>query len=138
MSGFNQMVTLTLASPFHGTFGISRHMLLLTITGRKSGALHTFPVEYYAIEDNSKLIIMSHLSRTWWKNLQDCTQVRLCLRGRVIPAHAEVHANPAQVAQHLAQVLEQRPRLARFFRVRRTDSGFNRDDIYDAAHNMVA
>ncbi|MEL6150589.1 MAG: nitroreductase family deazaflavin-dependent oxidoreductase [Chloroflexota bacterium] len=136
MIGFNQFVTLVLASPFHGLFGMSQNMLLLTVTGRKSGNLYTFPVEY--VEDGDTLIILSHLHRTWWKNLTDDAQVRLCLRGRVLTAHAELKTDPAQVAGYLTRVLEQRPMLARFYRVERTETGFNRDDVYDAAHNVVA
>lgn len=71
------VVVLLLRSPLHWL--LDKHLMLLTITGRKSGKLFTFPVSYIASGD--VLRVVSHAERVWWRNLGAGATVRVWLKG---------------------------------------------------------
>lgn len=76
-----------LRSPLHAV--MSREVLLLTYTGRKSGARYTFPLSF--VEKNSKLYLCTRPEGSkWWLNLRGGRDVDLRLRGRVVRATATV------------------------------------------------
>ncbi|HEX5505879.1 MAG TPA: nitroreductase/quinone reductase family protein [Thermomicrobiales bacterium] len=79
----NPFVAALLRSPLHGL--ISKQVLLLTYTGRKTGKPHTIPVGYR--REGDTLTILS--TRRWWKNLRGGTPVVVRLRGRRQTARAE-------------------------------------------------
>lgn len=81
---FNPIAKTVLRSPFHGM--MSRHLLLITFTGRKSGAMFTTPV-LYEQEGETLLLGVGYL---WWKNLRDGAAVRIRLRGKMHVATTEV------------------------------------------------
>ena len=62
----NDFMSWVLRSPFHGM--LSDGMMIMTVTGRKTGKKFTFPVGYYP-EDGCLWVITSR-DRTWWKNLR--------------------------------------------------------------------
>jgi hypothetical protein len=72
----NHLVTALLRSPLHGL--ISRDLLLITFTGRKSGRSYTTPVTYSQQGEQ----IVFHSTQRWWKNLEGGAPVTLRLRGR--------------------------------------------------------
>jgi len=73
----NHLVTVLLRSPLHGL--VSRDLLLITFTGRKSGRSFTTPVTY--IQDSE--LITFHSTQRWWKNLEGGAPVTLQLCGRM-------------------------------------------------------
>lgn len=82
----NPFVTLILRSPLHGL--LSRSLLLMTVTGRRSGRLLTFPVQYVGRGDD--LLVVSKASRRWWRNLEGGAPVTVLLRGTTREGFAEV------------------------------------------------
>jgi hypothetical protein len=72
----NQTMKLVLSSPVHGM--VSKTILLINFTGRKSGKTYTTPVSYS--QTNDQVFIFTHAA--WWKNLLCTTPVTLLLRGR--------------------------------------------------------
>ena len=83
----NKMMMWLLRSPLHGT--VSKKMMLMTVTGRKSGKKYTFPVSY--IREGGGMICMSNrVGRTWWKNLRGGADVTLRLRGKAVAGYATV------------------------------------------------
>jgi deazaflavin-dependent oxidoreductase (nitroreductase family) len=83
---YNPIIKALLYSPLHGF--MSGSILLLTFTGRKSGQQYTIPVSYMREEDT--LTIFSQRKRTWWRNLQGGAPVTVRVRGKNLPATAEV------------------------------------------------
>jgi hypothetical protein len=72
----NHAVAALLRSPLHGL--ISRDLMLITFTGRKSGRSYTTPVTYSQQGEQ----IVFHSTQRWWKNLEGSALVTLRLRGR--------------------------------------------------------
>jgi deazaflavin-dependent oxidoreductase (nitroreductase family) len=83
---WNQWVIWLLRSPLHGV--LSRGLLLITVTGRKSGRRYTTPVEYRLEADC--VTIISRQGRTWWKNITGGAPVTLHLRGRDVRGQAAI------------------------------------------------
>jgi len=74
-----------LASPLH--FFVSKHILLISFVGRKSGKTYTTPVEYR--RENDELMIFTQADRKWWRNFIGGADVQLTLQGQHVTAHAE-------------------------------------------------
>ncbi|PSP68394.1 hypothetical protein BRC85_02710 [Halobacteriales archaeon QS_1_69_70] len=88
---------LMLRSPLHPL--VSDDLLLLTVTGRKTGTRYTFPVGYEQRDDT--LAVISH-GTNWWMNLRDGgAEVTVLLRGERRSGHATVQAEDEAVAEYL-------------------------------------
>ena len=76
----NRLVELLLRSPLHPL--VSGRLALITVTGRRTGREHTFPVGY-ARDDGRRLTIpvMWPERKLWWRNLRDLAPVRVRLHG---------------------------------------------------------
>ncbi|MBM4405448.1 MAG: nitroreductase family deazaflavin-dependent oxidoreductase [Chloroflexi bacterium] len=85
----NPFAKLLLRSPLH--FLMSSRVLLITVTGRKSGRRYTTPVEY--TRQGSLVTIVSRNDRSWWKNVSAKHQVRLQLRGRSVTGNAQLFSD---------------------------------------------
>ena len=73
----NPFVKVLLRSPLHGV--MSKHLLPITMTGRKSGKVYTIPVLYH--REGAVLHIISWRYRQWWWNLRGEVPVMLRLQG---------------------------------------------------------
>lgn len=80
----NPFVVALLRSPVHGL--LSKQVLLLTVTGRKSGRAYTVPVEY--MRDGDDVTIWS--GHSWCANLRGGAPVEVRLQGRQRTGWAEV------------------------------------------------
>jgi hypothetical protein len=67
---------------------VSRNLLLLTYTGRKSGKRYTTPVGYH--RHGETFTILTKRFRTWWRNFQPSAPVEVYLEGKAY--HGEGHA----------------------------------------------
>ena len=93
----NPVLKLMLRSPLHPL--VSDNLLLLTVTGRKTGTRYTFPVGYEQRDDT--LAVISH-GTNWWMNLRDGgAEVTVLLRGDRRSGHATVQAEDEAVAEYL-------------------------------------
>ncbi|MFS0701691.1 nitroreductase/quinone reductase family protein [Cellulomonas sp. 179-A 4D5 NHS] len=72
------------------------HLLLLHLTGRKSGRAITIPVAYRPVEGGQLLVLTNSL---WRLNLRDRPGVEVTYRGVRRPAAAELVEDPHAVAQ---------------------------------------
>lgn len=79
----NAVMTPLLRSPLHGL--VSRSLMLITVTGRKSGKVYTFPVQY--TRDGENIVLFTQKQRVWWKNLQDNALFTALIQGQEITAH---------------------------------------------------
>jgi hypothetical protein len=74
----NPGVAFLLKSPLHRL--LSGRVMLITVTGRRSGRSYTTPVEYERSRD--QVHAKSWSSRTWWRNLEGGAPVSVLVRGR--------------------------------------------------------
>ncbi len=85
----NPIVRTILRSPFHGM--LSRHLMLITIRGRRTGRPFTLPVGYLQEGDTVLVLIGEPERKTWWRNLEGgSTAVQVLLRGRTMEAVGDV------------------------------------------------
>jgi len=119
----NRTMAFVLRSPLHDL--VSRSVLLITFTGRKSGQRYTTPVSYS--QEGDQVTIFTHAA--WWKNLAGGAPVVLRIRGRDYAGVAEAVANdkPA-IAAALAEHLRRVPSDARYYHVT-FDSQGNPDPV---------
>jgi len=82
----NTLVKPLLKSPLHPL--MSRKLVLITYTGRKSGKAYTLPVEY--TQHDHTLTILTWKNRTWWKNLEGGASVTVRLQGKEVNGKASV------------------------------------------------
>ena len=120
----NDLVALVLRSPLHGLMG---NVLLITVTGRKSGRSITTPVNYSRTGDI--LWILTKRSRKWWRNISPGSRVMLHLGGRDLRGTAEAELDEPLVAAQLGEYVRQIPAAARALHLRIEDG---RPDARDA------
>ena len=131
---YNPMMRGLLSSPLH--FILSKNMMLMTYTGRKSGKVYTTPMNYLGI--NGALYTTSYRDRTWWRNLRGGADVTLRLRGEEVPAWSETIEDRTKVANSLRQYLQTAPQLAKYMDVRMdADGNPDDEDIARLAQEMV-
>lgn len=129
----NKTMKFVLRSPAHGM--VSKTILLITFTGRKSGKTYTTPVSYS--QDGEQVHIFTHAD--WWKNLRSGMPVTLRIRGREYqglpePVAEDKQAIAAGLATHLRQVQSD----ARYYGVTFDDQGNPKaDEVKQAVQNVV-
>lgn len=137
----NSFVKFMLRSPLHGM--IDNGVMLITVTGRKSGKPITTPVNYLPL--GNSLAIVSLRERTWWRNLrrrtspsEDVAAVTVRLKGKDAPGRGEVIESDAEVAASLIDYLARAPQYAKCFQVRLNPDGCpNGDEVARAARSRV-
>jgi hypothetical protein len=120
---YNSIIAWLLRSPLHGF--VSKNMMLISYTGRKSGKAYTIPVNYLRMRDEEGefLAITSQKERLWWRNLRGGLPVSLVLQGQDRSANAEVIEDEAKVAENMLAYFQHAPQLARFFEVDLDENG---------------
>jgi deazaflavin-dependent oxidoreductase (nitroreductase family) len=96
----NPVVRMLLRSPLHGMLDPS--VLLLHVTGRKTGHEYAIPVNY--VDVDGQLIVVT-VAR-WRVNLRDNRNVEVTWRGRRRRMHARLDEEPACVAVMYRQIID--------------------------------
>jgi deazaflavin-dependent oxidoreductase (nitroreductase family) len=108
----NRGMKLVLRSPIHAM--VSKTVLLISFTGRKSGKTYTTPVSYSQYDD--LVCVFTHAD--WWKNLRNGTPVTLRIRGQEFQGLAEPVAEDKQaIVAGLIAHLRKVPSDARYYGV---------------------
>lgn len=111
------LLTGLLRSPLHGL--LSKRLLLLSFSGRKSGRRYEIPVAY--VRDSANLLIASRAA--WWKNLRGGAPVEVRLQGRRVAGTAEVSEDAARREADLRRVLRGANQVARFMNITLDQAG---------------
>ncbi len=129
----NKAMKFVLGSPAHGM--VSKTVLLITFTGRKSGKTYTTPVSYS--QHGDQVYIFTHAN--WWKNLRRGAPVSLRIRGRELQGLAEPVAEDKQaIAAGLAEHLKKVPSDARWYGVSFDENGNpNAEEVAKGAQTVV-
>jgi deazaflavin-dependent oxidoreductase (nitroreductase family) len=120
---FNPIIAWLLRSPLH--FFVSKNMMLISFTGRKSGKHYTTPVNYWRMTDEGGdyLGTTSQKDRSWWRNLRGGAQVSLRLQGVDRIANAEVIEDEQAVAQYFQALLMHVPNMSRYYNIGLDENG---------------
>lgn len=110
---FNPMMIWLLKSPLHGI--ISRGVMLITVTGRKSGKSISTPTNY--VRDGNTLWVISWRERTWWRNLRGGAKVRVLLAGKIVEGHGQVVEEEKAVAQNVFEYYRKTPQNAKYVQI---------------------
>ncbi len=104
----NSIVRALLRSPLHGA--LSRRLLIVTVTGRRTGKIYRLPVAY--VEHDGTLLIGA--GGAWRRNLRPGEPVTVRLRGRDRLADAEVITDEERAAELYRHILRGNPVHGRF------------------------
>jgi len=133
----NKMIMRMLRSPLHGI--VSKDMMVIAVTGRKSGKKYTLPVSYVR-EGNKVICSTDRAVRLWWRNLRGGANVTLWLRGKEMTGQATViYDDPEAIAKGIETMLKQVPRDAKYYNVRLDDQKrpFPEDITRSAQHRVI-
>ena len=110
----NPFVIRLLKSRFHGL--ASKDIMLVTVTGRRSGRSYTRPVSY--VQEGDTVRCLSSTTTAWWRNLEGGAPVSLWLRGNEVAGRAEAtRGEPKRIADALTAFLTRLPRDATYYDV---------------------
>jgi deazaflavin-dependent oxidoreductase (nitroreductase family) len=129
----NDFMAWVLRSPFHGM--LSNGMMLITITGRKTGRKYTTPVGFY--REGDYLWVITRRKGNWWKNLQGGAQVDLLMKRKPVRALAEIEQEEQAVAARMPEYLQHIPMAAKQMEIRMEDGKPNAEDIARTAKERV-
>ena len=116
---FNPIMKWLIRSPLHSF--VSKSMLVIGYTGRKSGKRYETPVNY--VRNGDDLLVTSYRNRTWWRNMLGGVPVTVWLMGKQIQASAEAFPDQADVTRYLQAYLDQVPQQAKYFDVTLDEQG---------------
>jgi len=114
---FNPIVKTLLKSPFHRV--VSKTMMLITFTGRKSGHVYTLPVSYFQMVDDDGVYIASVSSkdRIWWRNLRGGKLTTVFINGKSYQATSEVFEKNETVYKYFLSMFSSHANLAKWFAI---------------------
>lgn len=124
MSG-NDFMSWVLRSPLHGM--LSNGMMLITVTGCKTGTKYTTPVEYF--REDGYLWVMTNRNRTWWRNLRGGAEVSLLLKRKSVTAIAETELDEKAVETRMSEYVKHVPQAAKPLGIRVENGNANAEDI---------
>jgi deazaflavin-dependent oxidoreductase (nitroreductase family) len=129
----NAFVAWVLRSPLHGL--ISNDVLLITVTGRKTGRQYTTPVEYF--EEEGHLWVLTSRDRTWWRNLCGGAPVTLLLKHKAVHAVAEPVLDERAIGFWMHEYLRHMPQAARPLGIRLKEGMANGEDVARIAKSRL-
>lgn len=106
----NPLMRMMLRSTLHRLAG-SDSLMLLEVTGRKSGRVFSIPIRYLRVDGTIHCFTTTHTG--WWHNLLDGAGVTLRIEGRDLPCRAKAIARePDKVRSPIRHFLETFPQDA--------------------------
>lgn len=126
MKVVNVPMRLLLRLPFAAP--LSRQLMLLTYTGRKTGKVYHQPVSY--VPDGDTLLTPG--GGRWKLNLRPGEPIRVRLRGRAVLARPELIRDVDEVERLLVKMIAVNPRAAAFMPVVGPDGQVDRAKVETA------
>lgn len=129
----NTFISWVLRSPFHGL--LSNGMMLITVTGRKTGKKYTTPVGYY--QQDGYLWILSSRDRQWWRNVKNGAEVSLLLKKKHVHGFAESELDAQAVEARMFEYLQHVPMAAKPLGIRMENNTPNAEDVARTARDRL-
>ncbi len=114
----NPLVRGVLRSRLHWL--ASGGLVLLTITGRRSGRQYAIPVGYQQRDPGELIVMVSHAhTKPWWRNYDEPGAVGVRLRGQAREGRAHVVApDSAEFREHTEAMFRRLPLMGGQFGIR--------------------
>lgn len=113
----NPLVAALLRSPLHRL--ASTGLVLLTVTGRRSGRRYSIPVGYQRFGEQLVILVSHANTKQWWRNYLEPGRIELLLRGRETSGEAAVVEPGSQEFRERVEASFRRmPWLGRQFGIR--------------------
>ncbi len=90
MTRLNPAVVWVLRSRLHGL--LSWGLMLVTVTGRRTGRTYTIPVGYQRDREAITVLVSKPSRKQWWRNYHERRPMTVHVDGRSLAAHAVVVA----------------------------------------------
>jgi deazaflavin-dependent oxidoreductase (nitroreductase family) len=129
----NDFMSWVLRSPLHGL--LSNGMMLITVTGRKTGKKYATPVGYY--RENGTLWVITSRNRTWWRNLCSGAEISLLLKRKPVHGFAELELDETAVESRLVEYLRHIPQAVNSWKIRMENGMPNAEDIARIARDRL-
>ena len=88
MTTLNPAIVWILRSPLHPL--LSAALMLITVTGRRSGRRYTIPVGYQRDGARFTILVSKARRKNWWRNYLDPRPAELHVHGRTLRGRAWV------------------------------------------------
>jgi hypothetical protein len=105
----NPVVSALLSSPFHWL--LSPGLMLVTVTGRRSGRRYTIPVSYQEANGSIVILVAEARSKQWWRNYRTPGPIEMRVRGKTVHGTAEVLASGSAEFKRCAEACFRRARF---------------------------
>jgi deazaflavin-dependent oxidoreductase (nitroreductase family) len=113
-SRLNPAIDFVLRSRIHWL--LSPGLILITVTGRKTGRRYRLPVGYQPDAEGVTVLVSKAARKTWWRNYRESGPVQVHLRGRIREGTAHVVAPGSdEFRKSAARTLRRMPWLSRQF-----------------------
>jgi deazaflavin-dependent oxidoreductase (nitroreductase family) len=117
MSRLNPSVRRLLRTPVLHWL-LSPFLMLVTVTGRRSGKRYTIPVGYQRRGDDVTVLVSEARNKQWWRNYTERRPLEIRLRGRERTGNAVVVGpEAADYRERIEYALRRVPGLGRVFGV---------------------
>ncbi len=129
----NPLIKALLLSPLHRV--LSKDLMLITFTGRKSHRKITIPVSYY--QEGEAVTLFTR--EVWWKNLRGSAEVTLRVRGRDLQGTAETFTDTEDVVEGVSAYIRKNG-LKNVWKIRVALDAHHqpsRDELVAAAQGLV-
>lgn len=92
---------------------VSRQVVVLDFSGRRSGRRYTIPVTY--LRRDGEILCMTERNGIWWRNLQGGVPVQLTLNGRSVSTTSQVEIDNNQQIAAALRLFCLRSRISAYF-----------------------
>ena len=129
-------VVVSLAGSF-AHWLISHQVMVLDVTGRRSGRIYRIPVSY--LRSDGDVLCMTSRDGLWWRNLSKDVPVRITVAGNVFAASVAVVSDDDDAIAEALGLFCMRSRISAYFAgVGFDDDGKpRRSDLYRSAQQQV-
>ena len=134
----NPLVVGVLRSPFHWV--LSFGLMLITVTGRRSGREYTIPVGYQKDGDLITVLASEAPTKQWWRNFEIPARAHLRVRGRDLAGTAVLVASGSdEFRAQSERTLRRLPFMAKAFGVDDYDRkrGLTEDQLAALGKNIA-
>ena len=115
-SRVNPLVTAVLRSPVHWI--LSFGLMLITVTGRRTGRRYTIPVGYQRDGVVLTILVSEAPKKQWWRNFHAPAPVELHVQGRTVPGTAAlIPPGSSEFRARAEETLRRLPWMGRVFGV---------------------
>ena len=113
----NEPIAWLLRSPIHAL--LDPALMLVTVTGRKSGKRYTIPVGYQRSGDRILVLVSRARTKNWWRNFREPGPIEVFTRGQASTGVAElVPPDADEFGRAFETIFDRMPWLAPQFGIR--------------------